>query len=697
MTLQQNSNSYTGITSPTTTTSDSLTLTESGSYLPSGTSYSISENNGTSSTVVGTQNAFTGADDPTTETSTGSTLTETGSNSNGSYTTTETVTGSSSMGQEGNDFTGDYTSDTNSSSTTTTQESNGFAAGSSAYTETSIQSVIASETGNALTGDYELARTTTTSTTLTDSGSNGAGSFSVGSTDNGTQTRSESGNHLDGDYSASTGSTDSYNWTESDGGEQPFTLTATGATSDSGTDTGNTVSGLYSTALSGSDTYTLVETGTATGGDYDQTVSGSENYSQVETGNSVEQTVNVSDGGSGTYTMTDSGPGATSSGGSGSYGYTLTEVGNWQAGSVSQSATGEDRYGLLQQFNNVADTSSGSGPGHLDFHPFGAAFVDPPTLSQPPGQLVIEPPAYQSHEQAEKWAKDNVIRYLGDTKVTITWLDNNRMAITFLQGGASERAEATSKLHHLQGDDQNTIYTQAILEALVGYYKNYPYGRIPDRAVVAGPDGNPVARPQPLSNQDKAAIDADYLVQFYLETGRYNGKGHYKDILQAIQRDYPFHTAFAPDSMRDKYSEELKNLRGLINPSREDVARYIAIQMMLEHVSDMAMILKLQEIEYQAKLRQIKEDAQRAAQEKEDKENGIERAQMIAVTPERAKYWAQLERINAKREEMRKNPSVNPAMDEIIWYDFLVEEKLVEYNWQYRAYSWVPEWLGTFF
>ena len=86
----------------------------------------------------------------------------------------------------------------------------------------------------------------------------------------------------------------------------------------------------------------------------------------------------------------------------------LTEVGNWQAGSVSQSETGEDRFSLLQQFNNVADTSSGSGPGHLDFHPFGAAFVDPPYNPNPGDEPELKKPGvpFQSQRPLSKQRRE---------------------------------------------------------------------------------------------------------------------------------------------------------------------------------------------------------------------------------------------------------------------------------------------------
>ena len=46
--------------------------------------------------------------------------------------------------------------------------------------------------------------------------------------------------------------------------------------------------------------------------------------------------------------------------GSGSNSYSLTETANVLTGDFSESETGTDRYGLLQQFDNIAQTSGTS-------------------------------------------------------------------------------------------------------------------------------------------------------------------------------------------------------------------------------------------------------------------------------------------------------------------------------------------------
>ena len=56
--------------------------------------------------------------------------------------------------------------------------------------------------------------------------------------------------------------------------------------------------------------------------------------------------------------------------------YTLTESGDSLGAVFSQTLTGTDRYGLLQNFSDVSNTG-GNTPGNMNFLPFGQAFEDP--------------------------------------------------------------------------------------------------------------------------------------------------------------------------------------------------------------------------------------------------------------------------------------------------------------------------------
>jgi len=157
-----------------------------------------------------------------------------------------------------------------------------------------------------------------------------------------------------------------------------YTLSESGTNQATTQETGNSLTADYSRSLTGSDTYTLTESGTNAYGSYSETVTGSDAYTQTETGNTLNQTFSRSTSGTGTYTRQESGPGGSQGPWSDSLSYTVQETGDWRAGSLSQSETGCDRYGLLEQFDNVSNTASGAAPGHLNFSPFGLPFSDDP-------------------------------------------------------------------------------------------------------------------------------------------------------------------------------------------------------------------------------------------------------------------------------------------------------------------------------
>jgi len=182
-----------------------------------------------------------------------------------------------------------------------------------------------------------------------------------------------------GSYSQTKTSSDSYTMTETC---PAYTLSESGTNQATTQETGNSLTADYSRSITGSDTYTLTESGTNAYGSYSETVAGSDAYTQTETGNTLNQTFSRSTSGTGTYTRQESGPGASQGPWSDSLSYTLQETGDWRAGVLSQSETGCDRYGLLEQFDNVSNTASGAAPGHLNFSPFGMPFSDDPPADE---------------------------------------------------------------------------------------------------------------------------------------------------------------------------------------------------------------------------------------------------------------------------------------------------------------------------
>ena len=166
------------------------------------------------------------------------------------------------------------------------------------------------------------------------------------------------------------------------GGTASYELTENGNLTSTLLDTGNTVTGTDSQTLAVVDNYTMTECGTQAGGAFSENVTGTETATQTQTGNPQAGNYSQTVIGNGTYTLTDSGPGATLNSGSGSYGYTEAETASPLAGRFVLTISGTDRYDLLEQFDDVSNSGSGSAPGHMNFSPFGAAFVDPKTLAE---------------------------------------------------------------------------------------------------------------------------------------------------------------------------------------------------------------------------------------------------------------------------------------------------------------------------
>src|SRR5262249_9843522 len=57
------------------------------------------------------------------------------------------------------------------------------------------------------------------------------------------------------------------------------------------------------------------------------------------------------------------------------YAYTVSESGDYRVGALRLASAGVNRYGLLEQFNNVSTTGGGNPPGTVDFLPFGKPYV----------------------------------------------------------------------------------------------------------------------------------------------------------------------------------------------------------------------------------------------------------------------------------------------------------------------------------
>ncbi len=393
-------------------TSDTLSLTEYGSY-SSGT-YTINESDTSTTSITENDNAITGDYVNWYGSAYQSTVIETGSLGTGSYTLSKTVTGDSYTLVEGNSLTGDYTSDITAPSTRTSAETSNDTV-TSIFTETETDAPTTVETGNSIDGSYTQGLTNTILTTdsinydvyasmetqVTESSS----TFLTG-----TQT----GNYLSGDYTLNESSNGTYTMTETNGitaggggigglgsldlavdttstgtttgtvtwSPGQFSLNEYGSLTTSLSETGNQTTGRYTRAETAQDTYSMTETGGNTGGSFTETVTGTDSPTLVETGNSVNQWYSRTVSGTDSYSRTDGGPGATLSSGSGTITYTLAETSDARAGILSQTESGTDRYGLLERYRNVANTGGGNQPGSMDYWPFGQPFFDPGPLTR---------------------------------------------------------------------------------------------------------------------------------------------------------------------------------------------------------------------------------------------------------------------------------------------------------------------------
>jgi len=305
------------------------------------------------------------------------------------------------------------------------QESRSHAGSSDAYTEVMTDTSSGTESGDSVTGSFTQTTTAgSTTSTLQDSGSDGGGAYSVVESDTGTYTASNTGNSVTGSYSETKTSSDSYTMTETC---SAYTVTESGTNQATTAETGNSLTADYSRSISGSDTYTLTESGTNAYGSYNETVTGHDTYTQTETGNSLNQTFNRTTTGTGTYTRQESGPGASQGPWSDSLNYTVQETGDSRAGVLSQSETGNDRYSLLESFDNVANAGSGTSPGHLDYSPFGLTFGDPPPVPKEPPTEFAEGAPDQSKPKGTNW---KVVQ--GAASGDLYWITNTGVLNGFL-------------------------------------------------------------------------------------------------------------------------------------------------------------------------------------------------------------------------------------------------------------------------
>jgi YwqJ-like deaminase len=383
-TVDETGNEITGSESTASRHVVTSSLLETGS--DQNDTYTIQENDLNANAVQDTGNAITGTDNSTTSSASTSSVQEIGSDNSGdSFDLTKTDASSGGSQQTSDDITGSYTSMTSATETTTSQETTSNSVGGSTFTEIVSQTSSLQDTGDSVTGSYSQALSETTTTTDTDSGVDAAGTFWLTESNSQSMTGQQTGDQVSGDYTLSQSASATYSLSESgSNATSDFTLVETGANCPTTQETGNKVVGSYTQSVSGADAYTLIEIGADSFGDFTETVTGSDSFSQTKSGDPANQTYVRTQSGTGSYSLQDTGTGATLPSGTGTIAYTVQETADARSGDLRQSETGQDRYALLECFNNVSNTGNGNSPGNMNYSPFGDPFVDPDAERQAP-------------------------------------------------------------------------------------------------------------------------------------------------------------------------------------------------------------------------------------------------------------------------------------------------------------------------
>jgi hypothetical protein len=392
-TEQDNGDSVTGSYTTTSTSTDDYTLTEtgvdynSGDHIDAANTYTIYETDSSASTATTTADSFSGADTATTSVTSTSSIEEFGTNDDGNYDLEKTSSSSQLEKTTSDDDTGSYTTSAISTSSSTANEGSGhdyWLSGYAGYTETVDETVTTSETGNNITGVY--TRTILADHSNTDDNDVGVvqdyESFSITESSSVSQSGTQTGNSITSDFTLSETGSSIYSMGEvAVTGYYPYTLTETGSMTLTTQDTGNSLEGFYENSVTGTDHYTLRETGTfyySPSATYSESVVGTDTYTLVENGNPATQTYDRSITGGGTYTINGSGPG--------SYSLDFEESVDALAGESNISIPPETtvgRYALLEEFVDASNNGyySQNDPGNMNFSPVGQPWVDP---SDPP-------------------------------------------------------------------------------------------------------------------------------------------------------------------------------------------------------------------------------------------------------------------------------------------------------------------------
>jgi hypothetical protein len=294
------------------------------------------------------------------------------------YTLDKTDARSSDWSRVNDPFSGRYTASGGGGETSTAVESAQHGDATASFTEVLSHSGTYAGAGDGAAGYDTFTASGSRGASFNQYGSDAAGTFSVAESSSGSYANATQSAAGVAETTITETATTTDTATQSSSGPDPFTLSASGLDSSTATAVANAVTGATARAESGTDVYTLSETGAGSGGSFTQTVTGTDSYAGSFAGNQAAQAESGTTTGGGTWTRTASGPGSTLPSGNGTNSYTLTTTGNAVAGVFSHTATGSDRYDLVQRFEDVSNAAGGASPGHVTFNSHGLPFRDPP-------------------------------------------------------------------------------------------------------------------------------------------------------------------------------------------------------------------------------------------------------------------------------------------------------------------------------
>jgi uncharacterized delta-60 repeat protein len=298
-----------------------------------------------------------------------SSVDEAGTAGSRTFVSTDLSTTTFSGTDNGNSVTGDDTVTEVDNSNDTATNNDTYADGSDQQTFTDLANSTTDSTSSNFTGDFTEHSTGNNTQTTAETGDRG-NSYTLTATDISSNSESETGNSLVGGYTLSTSSSDS---SDSDKSGDGFNVHQIADSSGSVVTTGNNITGGYTSTAIGSNTLATQETTSGAGQDATLTQTETTTSSLDQTGNSVNGTFNSTDhqnvslyvsqtgvNSDGTFTVIENSfdtPVVVTDGNSIAGSQTITTTGDQNYGETQSNADGSDHYTLSQTGDKNYTTS----------------------------------------------------------------------------------------------------------------------------------------------------------------------------------------------------------------------------------------------------------------------------------------------------------------------------------------------------